>query len=355
MAVRLIIIGRKTLWSREFDFDRLSVLLADKDCIVDKIFFFDDEEEIILPTSDEKNISLICGNVDKWISSNPELPETDNGIYVLGNDTFVTFSSYDEQRVRNVVLPLLTKDRVQYNTVIIKTFGKSKDELREILKEVMKCRHKIDFLFYEKSNECELRLRYSKSVPSTIINDVVSKVGELLSDCIYALKEVSLAKSVARALLASGKRLAIAESFTGGGIASALVALPGMSSALIESIVCYSNESKISRLGVPSKVISFNGAVSADTAFEMASGLLATSGCDIAVATTGNAGPTAEKDGQVGLFYVAIGDKNAIHVFAQYHEVKNSDKKSVDDIRKEITDAGISTALFELGKYLKSI
>ena len=342
------------LTEHSFDFGRLFVLLSDKEIEVKNIIYADSFDRVELPSAadGESRMFIVTGNTE---TDNSEIfgNENNEDFAVNGNDVYVKMPTLDENLLRTKIIPRISSaNKISCNNVIIKTYGKSRDELEEMLADCMKNRNKITFGFYENEVGYDVRIRYPKTAQSVAVNDVITKAGEILSECTYALKDISLAKCVARAVLASGKHIAVAESFTGGGIASALTSVPGMSKSLIESVVCYSHESKIARLGVPESVINEFGAVSADTAFEMANGLLMNPSCDVAVATTGNAGPTAEND-EVGLFFIAIGDRDAIHVFKHNHNVKNPDEKSVGEIRREITEAGINTALFELGKFLK--
>ena len=354
MDVNLIIKGRNIL-ANAFDFKRLSVLLADKDYEIGKIVYVDDGDDIVEAVKNfGECVFVVCGDDEALREATGSADDCGSEYYSDGTRIFVPMPEFDESVVRNVLIPVLnSRVKNSYNTVVFKTFGKTEDELKELLGKLVKNRNRIAFSFPSGDSGYDVRVKYSRSTPSAAITELIRNVSEALGDCVYALKDISLEKQVARMLMSSGKKLCVAESFTGGGLASALVASPGMSNSLLESIVCYSNEAKLRRLGVPESVLSASGAVSADTAFEMANGLLANPLCDVALATTGNAGPTAEREGRVGLYYIAIGDRNAIHVFEQIHEVDNADKKSVDEIRREITDAGIKTALYELGKYLK--
>lgn len=110
-------------------------------------------------------------------------------------------------------------------------------------------------------------------------------------------------------LLLAGKnlRLVTAESCTGGMIAAAMTDRSGSSAIFERGYVTYSNEAKIEELGVQSSTIETHGAVSAQTAIEMAQGALKHSHADIALSVTGIAGPnggTPEKP--VGLVYIGI-------------------------------------------------
>ena len=112
-----------------------------------------------------------------------------------------------------------------------------------------------------------------------------------------------------------GLTVATAESCTSGLVAAKLVNYPGISAALHEAHVTYANEAKVRYCGVKPETLARFGAVSEETAREMAQGLREKSGADIAAATTGIAGPgggTAEKP--VGLVYVACADKNGVRV-----------------------------------------
>jgi len=99
------------------------------------------------------------------------------------------------------------------------------------------------------------------------------------------------AQEVLAACRAQGKRVAIAESCTGGLIAAALTAIAGASDVLDRGFVTYSNDAKHEILGVPMETIRAVGAVSEEVARAMAAGALAHSRADIAVAVTGIVGP----------------------------------------------------------------
>ena len=105
----------------------------------------------------------------------------------------------------------------------------------------------------------------------------------------------------------AGRRLATAESCTGGLIAGSLTEIAGSSDVVERGFVTYSNEAKQEMLGVPEAMIRDHGAVSAEVAEAMAKGALTGSRADVAVSATGIAGPggaTPEK--LVGLVYLGI-------------------------------------------------
>ena len=119
----------------------------------------------------------------------------------------------------------------------------------------------------------------------------------------------TLAELVHRTLLQRGLTLAVAESCTGGNIASQLTAQAGASAYFKGGVVAYSNEVKKNVLGVQHKTLEVYGAVSEETACEMVQGVRQRLGADVAIATTGIAGPdggTREKP--VGTVWIAVAD-----------------------------------------------
>jgi nicotinamide-nucleotide amidase len=109
---------------------------------------------------------------------------------------------------------------------------------------------------------------------------------------------IDAARLVISANREAGRRIALAESCTGGLVCAALTAVAGSSDVVEIGYVTYSNEAKIKALGVSADIIDTFGAVSIATAWAMAQGALDRSGADVAVSITGIAGPdggTAQK------------------------------------------------------------
>lgn len=112
---------------------------------------------------------------------------------------------------------------------------------------------------------------------------------------------------VGRLLERRRETLAVAESCTGGRVASRLTSVPGSSAYFLEGVVAYANAAKTRRLGVPSSLLARHGAVSAETAEAMAQGVRRSAGADWGLAVTGIAGPgggSAHKP--VGLAYLGV-------------------------------------------------
>jgi len=110
------------------------------------------------------------------------------------------------------------------------------------------------------------------------------------------------AQELIEKLLAKKLKLVTAESCTGGLIGATLTAIPGASKVFDHGFITYSNESKTALLGVPKALIAKHGAVSREVAESMARG----GGGDVAIATTGIAGPETSGHKPVGLIYLAV-------------------------------------------------
>lgn len=127
----------------------------------------------------------------------------------------------------------------------------------------------------------------------------------------------SLSAKVLKAL--AGKRLATAESLTGGGIGQALTSVSGASAVFAGGVISYTNEVKNRVLGVPRSILDTCGAVSAPVAKAMAEGARRVIGADAAVAVTGLAGPDGDEFGNpVGTVFIGYADETT--TFArEYH------------------------------------
>jgi len=113
----------------------------------------------------------------------------------------------------------------------------------------------------------------------------------LLGDWLFAEGTAELPEIVVQRLARAGATLAVAESCTGGTIAARLVDIAGVSSVFRGGVVAYSNDSKRELLGVPAALLDTHGAVSEPVAAAMAQGARERFGADVAIATTGIAGP----------------------------------------------------------------
>ena len=139
-----------------------------------------------------------------------------------------------------------------------------------------------------------------------MIAPVADEIYKRFGEDVYAEGETSIQETVARLLIEKGISAAVAESCTGGLVASKLIEYPGISEVLVEGAVTYSNDAKIRRLGVKKETIERFGAVSAETAAEMAEGIAKTSKARAGLSTTGVAGPGPSEGKPEGLVYVGV-------------------------------------------------
>ena len=140
-----------------------------------------------------------------------------------------------------------------------------------------------------------------------------------------------LAARVGRHLFQSERRVATAESCTGGWIAKALTDIAGSSQWFVEGFVTYSNEAKILRLGVRPSVLRTRGAVSEATVRAMATGAIGRTGAHLAVAVTGIAGPDGAVPGKpVGTVWLGWAERRgrAIRVAVQLRHFRG-DREAV--------------------------
>ena len=168
------------------------------------------------------------------------------------------------------------------------------------------------------AGQVELRLTATgtNAGEAVAVNDVlVAELRALLGDHLFSECEEELEEVVGQLLVSQKKRIAVAESLTGGLIASRLTDIPGASAYFDEAFVTYSNEAKTSVLEVPALLFESVGAVSEEVARAMAGGARARTGADLAVAATGIAGPSgASETKPVGLVYIGLASSHGLRV-----------------------------------------
>jgi len=153
-----------------------------------------------------------------------------------------------------------------------------------------------------------------------------------MSDNLLPKKLVDKAREVVEANRKVGRRMAVAESCTGGLVAAAITEIPGSSEVFEAGFVTYSNAAKIGQLKVSEELVETFGAVSVATAWAMARGALLASDADIAVAITGIAGPdggTASKPVGTVVFARAERDADPAKIVADQKLFEGEDRAGV--------------------------
>lgn len=207
------------------------------------------------------------------------------------------------------VLPYLeTKSEETIYYRMIRTFGIGESMLETKLLPLIDRQTDPTLATYAKEGECCLRIaskRPTKEEAKDAVDNMLKQVQAIIGEYIYSCDNEELVDVVSSKLMDRGITISSAESCTGGMFAAALTSVSGISSIFDRSLVTYSNEAKMSELGVKEETLAAHGAVSEETAREMAEGLYKASGSDICISVTGIAGPdggTAEKP--VGLVYI---------------------------------------------------
>jgi nicotinamide-nucleotide amidase len=217
-------------------------------------------------------------------------------------------------------------------------WGIPESHLEERIKDFFNEKN-ICYEFLAKDYGIIVRLQTKKS-SKNVVEKITERIYNEIDYHIIGEDNQRLHERVVFFLKTLGYNISLGESCTGGQISSMLVGVPGVSDILSEGIVCYSNDSKIKRLGVSPETLNTHGAVSYETAKEMLSGLKS----DVAVVTTGIAGPGGGTEKKpVGTVYIGV------RILEEYYIRKYEFKGDRDRIRKYSS----MTALFELLKMLK--
>ena len=232
-------------------------------------------------------------------------------------------------------------------TTVYKTVGASVELVQSLFAQARSIDNgEIRYEHFSSYGEDVIRLIYDRNIRRSIVLGVMQAFADGLEPYVYSVDQTTLPEQIVSLLKEKGKRLSVAESFTGGGVASAITSVSGASSVFFEGITAYNEQAKVKRLGVRQETLQKFGAVSKETAGEMVAGLLRTGDCDFAVATTGIAGPNSDDSGfPVGLCFIAVGINDKIAVY----------RYTLKGDRTEITQTAKNYALFLVYKTLKNI
>ena len=202
----------------------------------------------------------------------------------------------------------------------IKLFGIGESAMEAQLRDQMNAMSNPTLAPYAKEGECELRVTAkaaSGEETQALLRPTVEQVRKLFGDKVYGVDVPSLEYVVLEGLKAKGLTLGTAESCTGGLIAKRLTDISGASQVFKGGVVSYNDEVKESALGVSRALLEEYGAVSAPVARAMAEGARRALGCDLALSSTGVAGPDRDDRGnEVGTMFVAIAAPEGTHVRA---------------------------------------
>ncbi len=221
--------------------------------------------------------------------------------------------------IENEVLPRLEKTgktkAIYHKTILTQGIPESMLAIRiEDFENNLPANVKLAYL----PSPMSVRLRLSatgddKNELEKLVEAEAGKLQQIIPEAIYGYGNETMAEAIGKMILPQRKTLAVAESCTGGLVSHLVTSVPGCSAWYKGSVTAYSNEVKEKILGVKTETLINFGAVSEETACEMATGVRKVLNADFAVATTGIAGPdggTPEKP--VGTVWIAVATDNTV-------------------------------------------
>ncbi len=223
------------------------------------------------------------------------------------------------------ILPILRQElggTQQLFTRSLQLMDIGESQVADILGDIISAQTDPTLALY--AAPANVRIRMATKAPDEAAAEakfapVEARIRELLGNHVFGLDSQTMAEVVEQLLRERGQTLAVAESCTGGLLASRITDISGASDVFLAGVVSYANEAKISLLGVPAETIAEHGAVSEECARAMAEGVRRVAGADYGLATTGIAGPTGGTDEKpVGLVYMALADERGTIVQKQF-------------------------------------
>lgn len=247
----------------------------------------------------------------------------------------------------NKVIPLI--DNLTTNKIVsqtIKTIGIGESKLETIIDDIISYYSSVDIATYARSGQVDVLITMNSNDEGKareLIDEVCKKIKIEIEQYIFSYTNETIEEVVFKLLKENKLKVGFCESCTGGLVTSKLAGLTGASEVLDRSIVTYSNRAKREEVSVKKETLDKHGAVSKQTAIEMAQGLLAKADIDIAVSITGLAGPdNGASEKPVGLVYVCLTtkDKHVVkkNIFkgTRAYVQERSSVEAFDLIRKHI-------------------
>ncbi|WP_101772820.1 competence/damage-inducible protein A [Peptostreptococcus faecalis] len=257
-----------------------------------------------------------------------------------------------KQMFRESVVPYLQSDNdYKIKSRYIRLYGIGESALETVLIDILNSQTNPTVALYAKEGEVLIRLTVqyeNEEQGELLLNRKYDEIAEKCGKYIYLTGDESVSenatemdRALAQLLIDRKKTISIAESCTGGLVTSSLISHTGISEVLLEGCVTYTNDSKIKRLGVKKETLDLYGAVSSQTAEEMAEGVAKTLGADIGLSTTGIAGPNGgTKEKPVGLVYIGIYYKGKVfsiknNFVGDRRRIRNqSTREALNQVRK---------------------
>lgn len=287
----------------------LSKNLIEDNKVKEKIISYFQAKQIEITSNNYKQ-SLIIENSTVFYNDKGTAP----GMAIKYNNKYIILLPGPPKEL----IPMFEKDVKKYllkltDQIIlckdVHLFGIEESKVDQILSDISSNTNPYIGI-YSKIGEIKIRIvayAPNKNTCENLINNVLDIIKLRLSEFIYGIDINNMQEALVQTAIKSNKKIAVAESCTGGLIASEIVSISGSSNCFNCGVVCYSNEMKEQILGVEKETLFKFSAVSPQVAKQMAEGVRKISKADIGISTTGIAGPTSQSDQKpVGLVYVGI-------------------------------------------------
>jgi len=218
--------------------------------------------------------------------------------------------------VEDTVLPWLRAQQGSdvYLAHVFQTFGISESGLDELVAGIVDpADGRVSFRASFPEVSLRVVVRGAPDEAAQRLAAVATRMRERLGEFCYGEGATSMEEVVGQSLKARGLRLALAESCTGGLVGHRVTAVASSSAYFLGGVEAYANSAKMALLGVRRETLATHGAVSEETAAEMAAGAKTAFGADIAVSTTGVAGPDGgTKEKPVGFVCFGLASKDGV-------------------------------------------
>jgi nicotinamide-nucleotide amidase len=252
-----------------------------------------------------------------------------------------------EPMFRETILPYF-KERSSYILIskYVRIFGIGESQVENMILDIIENQTNPTIAPYAKPGEVMIRVtaRLKRGeIADDLIDPVIEEIKARLGDAVYSIDNLEMEEVVANLLTSNNLTLAVAESCTGGLISKKLTDVPGISEVFQGSVISYNNKLKKEILKVNGETLEKYGAVSKETAIEMAKGIRELANTDIGLSVTGIAGPGGgNEEKPVGLVYIAISynkgeDIKELKLWGERTRIRNTASlHGLDIIRRHI-------------------
>ncbi len=252
-----------------------------------------------------------------------------------------------EEMMEGTILPELAElagpATIVSRTLRSASLGESR--VAEMLQDLFEASSNPSVAYLASTSEVKVRLTAKAADverAEALLEPLVAEVRRRLGDEVFTTTDETLEEAVGRLLLASGRRMAIAESLTGGSVGARITSVPGASAYFAGAAVVYTAHAKRELLGVSRATLDGPGAVSETCALEMASGVRRVFGVDVGLSLTGAAGPEPHGSALPGSVWIGldadgIGHAREVRVTGERDRVRRwAEQAALDLIRRHL-------------------